>query len=120
MTNEQRKQALELLFFDPMIAFDPPAGGNYLPEDWLCSNCAEYNIFFKWDKIDICSIRQKEDGKDDILTWSYYHYKDDPRPVEINAVNGEVIKGHDKLEEFHTYLKQLLRQHVESAIKLLG
>ena len=119
MTNDQRKQALELLFIDPMVAFYPPFGGSYLPECWMCTSCSEYPAVFKWDKIRLFSAENKAKG-DDILTWSYYHYKDDPRPVEINAVNGEVVKGHDKLEEFHTYLKQLLRQHVESAIKLLG
>lgn len=117
MTNKQRKQALELLFFDPEVAFSPPMGGSYLPNCWMCTSCHEYSPEFKFGKV--CLEGCDCSGKgDDVLTWLYYHHKDDPRPVKIDATTGEVITENGKLDEFHAYLKDMLKQHATLALIL--
>ena len=104
MTNKQRKQALELLYINPLVAFLPPNPNSWLPDNWLCESCNEYSPVFNFGKIRLYSEPK-------MLTWDYSRYKDDPHPVEINASTGEVIRGHARLDEFHEYLKSELDKH---------
>ena len=111
MTNEQRKQALELLYINPLVAFHPPNPYSWQPDDFLCESCDEYSPRFIFGKILLASEPK-------LLTWGYYRYKDDPQPVEINAITGEVVKGHARLDEFHEYLKSELDRHYELVMNL--
>ena len=104
MTNEQRKQALELLYINPLVAFLPPNPNSWQPDDWLCKSCDEYSPVFRFGKIRLYSGPK-------FLTWCYYRYKDDLQPVEINASTGEVITGNAGLDEFHEHLKTELDKH---------
>ena len=112
MTNEQRKQALELLYFDPLVAFLPPNTSSWEPDLWLCESCDEYSPQFDFGKIRLGSELGSK-----LLIWSY---EADPRPVKINASTGEVITGNAGLNEFHEYLKTELDKHAELAAKLRG